>query len=171
MAIDRGTGGRRAAGVEAGVEAGRRRARRIVAAVMLVALVATSAAIFGPSFLVHRREAVATAKAWTLKGAPCQALTPAAYARQWFKATKGFAWDGVLFGRGAGHADCQDVTYGGGKGFGVFPVCQFTSPQVIAVTVEGRTSYFTPGLGKGATVAVPHGKPGCVVASNFTLGG
>ncbi|THD80608.1 MAG: hypothetical protein E7812_07720 [Phenylobacterium sp.] len=143
--------------------------RRIVIGVMALAAVATTAAIFGPSLVVDRRKAIATAKTWTLSGPPCQALTTAAYGKQWFKATKGFEWDGVIFGRGAGHAECQDVTYGGGRGLGVYPVCQFTTPQVISVKTDKGLFYFTPGLGKGATVAAPHGLPTCVVASNFNL--
>ncbi|HEX3699901.1 MAG TPA: hypothetical protein VHV27_04435 [Phenylobacterium sp.] len=148
---------------------GRNRTRTVMVAVMGVAAVATVAAIFGPSLVIHRREAIVTAKAWTLSGPPCQGLTTPAYAKQWFKAVKGFEWDGVVFGRGAGHAECQDVRYGAGRGFGVYPVCQFTTPQVISVRTDRGVFYFTPGLGKGATVAVPHGLPSCVVASNFRL--
>lgn len=148
----------------------RARARRWgVAVVMAVGAVVATAAIFGPSFVVHRREAVATAKQWALAGPPCQALDLATYRRQWFQATKLFEWDGVVFGRGAGHADCQDVRNAGGKGWRVHPVCQFTSPQVISVTTKRGVFYFAPGLGKGATVDVEHDQPACVVASNFTL--
>lgn len=154
-------------------DGGRPGRRRLPPGLTLGAAVAVAvgvtAAIWGPSLRVHRREAIATARAWMLTGPPCQALAPAAYARQWFKATKAFEWDGATFARGAGHADCQDVTNGGGKGFGVHPVCQFTSPQVIAVTTGKGVFYFTPGLGKPATVTVQHGIPSCVATSEFTL--
>jgi hypothetical protein len=137
---------------------------------MALVTAAVVAAIWGPSLLVHRREAIATARAWTLHGPPCEALSPQAYAKQWFKAAKGFEWGGATFARGAGHAACQDVTRGGGRGIGTYPVCQFTSPQVIAVTTKKGVFYFAPGLGKPATVTVQAGVPTCVATSDFTLG-
>lgn len=153
---------------------GRRLARKRVPRWALAAAVAgvaaaVTAAIWVPSLLAHRADAISTARAWTIHGPPCQALTPAASRKQWYKASKAFEWDGVTFARGAGHASCQDVGYRGGRGLGVFPVCQFTSPEILAITTGKGTFYFAPGLGRPATVSVQHGLPSCVAASNFTL--
>lgn len=147
----------------------RRTPRWLAPSLAVAAVVAVTGAIWGPSLLIHRRQAIATAHAWTLKGPPCQALTAAAYGKQWFKATKAFEWDGATFARGAGDASCQEVRNGGGAGLGDHPVCQFTSPQVIAVTTGKGLFYFTPGIGKPATVTVEDGMPSCVAAGDFRL--
>ena len=66
---------------------------------------------------------------------------------------------------------CAMIAYNSGRGFGTFPVCQFTSPASLLVKTRRGEFYFAPGIGQPATVSVPHGLPQCVMNSKFTAQG
>jgi len=54
-------------------------------------------------------------------------------------------------------------------GLAAHPVCQFTSPNVLEVTVRRRTFSYRPGVGQPATLVVRGTDVHCIMASNFTL--
>ncbi|HUO22877.1 MAG TPA: hypothetical protein VMU59_10225 [Caulobacteraceae bacterium] len=107
----------------------------------------------------------AEAPYWTLAGPACPTLTAAAA-----RATPvgpSFDYGDVDFARAYGDVSCTQRPYAGTLGLATYPVCEFTSPDVLKITVAGRAVYFRPGPGQPATVAVKRGVASCVEASNF----
>lgn len=138
-----------------------------IAAIVLV-LIAVSAAIFVPSWMKHRNEAIADANMLSLSGSPCPALSEADFAKG-YATPQGLVFGEVRFERQYGHASCVDLRYEGGKAMGTYPACQFMSPAVLTVVSEKGKFHFLPGLGKDATVFVEHGQPRCVMAINKAM--
>lgn len=132
----------------------------------LVAL-AAAGAVLGHNWWEQRKEAIANADAWTIDGPPCPALTEAQFAAAGLSTRKASEFNGVTFRRVAGHMSCNEVANDGGRGMGKYPVCQFTSPSVLSVTVAERTFHFQPGVGQDATVEVKDGQARCVMAARF----
>jgi hypothetical protein len=62
--------------------------------------------------------------------------------------------------------DCAVVGFKDAEGKGGYPVCQFTAGALIVVTTDKSDTYFAPGVGHPATVAVPPAGPTCVLATN-----
>lgn len=97
-----------------------------------------------------------------VEGPPCPVLAADAFAARYGQAKMADEYEGVGFGRAAGHMSC-DLDRGA-------QVCQFTSPIVVAVTPPGGAAvYFEPGVGRPATVTVRDGQASCVAASNFRV--
>ena len=128
------------------------------------AVVIVPAAIW--SWNQHIEKATANAREWAIAGPPCPSLTRQAYLAGAVHATQDFQLGEFSFGRAYGHASCNFVAYDGGRGFGDYPVCQFTSPAVLHVTTPKGEFYFFPSTGP-ATISIPHGTPQCVMAGNF----
>ena len=117
--------------------------------------------------LKARTAAIAEAKAWTISGPPCPQLPIGEIERQ-PAAQKSFGYAGAGFAYAYGHVACAEIHENGGKSlFRGYPVCQFTSPGVVAVNAAGATTFFVPGLGERATVTVRNGKARCVMAARF----
>lgn len=152
-----------------GVRSTRKRSRTglvVGVGVLLVIVVAASVV-----FLVQRNQAIEEARDWAITGPPCPTTTAAAYAANQQHALTTFEFSGVTWSREFGHSSCNAVVNGGGKGFGTFPECQFTSPDQLKVTTAKGDFYFYV-RGKPATVAVHDGVPSCVLAAKFgQLGG
>lgn len=138
----------------------------IVAAVVLLA--ALSAAVFIPSFLKHRTEAIADAGSLALQGPPCPTLDEAEFAKG-YSTPKALTFGDVRFERQYGHASCLNLRYEGGKAIETYPACQFMSPAVLTVVSPKGTFHYLPGLGKNATVFVEHDQPRCVMAINKAM--
>lgn len=138
-----------------------------IVAVVLV-LIALSAAVFIPSWLKHRDQAIADASSLALTGPPCPPLTEAQFAAG-YSTPQGLTFGEVRFERQYGHASCIDLRYEGGKAMGTYPACQFMSPAVLTVVSEKGRFHYLPGLGKDATVFVEHGQPRCVLAINKAM--
>jgi hypothetical protein len=136
--------------------------------VLVVAL--SAAGLIGFNWWQAQHKNVGVAQAWDIQGPPCPSLSQADFEARGFRAPKTFDYDGILIGRNAGAVSCADVKQGGGKGLFIDRVCQFTSAAAITVkTPKGAGFYFTPGVGKGATIVIHDGAPRCVMASKFTL--
>ena len=123
-------------------------------------------------FMDHQKKAaanVATAQEWDIKGDPCPSLTADEWAAKHLSAPKSFDYDGDTLARWAGDASCSDVNEKGGKGLGVFKVCQFAAPVSISVKTKGKDFYFNTGVGQAATVVIQDGKARCVLGGKFTL--
>ncbi|MFT4252936.1 MAG: hypothetical protein QM608_10655 [Caulobacter sp.] len=107
-----------------------------------------------------QRDAGATAEAyWSLAGTPCPVLTQAAFEARRRKPMT-FAFDGLGVARGAGHMECTHRVYAQADGRREAPVCDFSGPIALAVSVGGRTSFYAPP--GSARVAVIDGAPVCV---------
>jgi hypothetical protein len=76
-----------------------------------------------------------------------------------------FTYNDVTFGRYFGYADCSVSEAKGGVGLGSYAVCQFTSPAVLYVKAARGAFYFTPGVGRKATVMTEGGVARCVMAA------
>jgi hypothetical protein len=107
-------------------------------------------------------------KEWMASGRACPvvvALSPAALGA---KPPKPFVYKGVGFAFQIGDVACAPVPEKSLFTRVTFPVCQFDAPAGIAVTVGGRTTYFEPGIGRGATVMVHAGQPpSCVMLAGL----
>ena len=104
------------------------------------------------------------------QGDPCPSLTPDEWAAKHLSAPKSFDYDGDTLARWAGDASCSDVKTKGGKGLGVFKVCQFAAPVSISIkTKAGAQFYFNTGVGQAATVVIQDNKARCVLGGKFTL--
>lgn len=105
--------------------------------------------------------------AWDITGPPC-AATPgppsAAFGRV---AVKVFHYEGVKFERRFGHASCVAPKEAGFMNEQFYRVCQFSAPETVRVTTDGRAYAFKPGTGRVATVKVRKGRVTCVVAGWF----
>jgi hypothetical protein len=76
-----------------------------------------------------------------------------------------FDFNGVSFGRYFGYADCSVAASKQGLGLGSYDVCQFTSPSMLYVKTPRGEYYFSPGVGRKATVMTPGGVARCVMAA------
>ncbi len=119
------------------------------------------------TFLVQRQHAIAEAAAWNITGPPCATLTLAQYKALPYHPVESFTYEGVGFARSYGHVSCNAVVNNGGRGFGTFPECQFTSADVIHITTPTANIYYSTDS-HPATVAVHAGQPSCVMAGHFT---
>lgn len=121
----------------------------------------------GHDLLKARSAAIAEAKAWTISGPPCPQAPLSEIARQ-PAAAKTFGYAGSGFAYAYGHVACAQIHADGGRSlFRGYPVCQFTSPGVVIVSIGGTTTLFVPGLGQRATVTAPNGEARCVMAARF----
>jgi hypothetical protein len=119
------------------------------------------------SRLSHLPAQIATAKAWTIDGTPCTEVTKAAFAAQPIKAEQVFSYDEIGMARAFGHAECNEIGDNGGRGWGTYPVCKFTSPGILQVsTPKDGDHYFVPGPGAPTTLSFAAGKVACVVGPN-----
>ena len=127
--------------------------------------------LYGGDYLRQRELAFGRAAEAKVDGPPCPQLTAAEFAARKLKVTKATNYEDVVFGRQFGHMDCRTLRYGAGWGTAIYPVCQFTSPAALTVRTSKGEWFFAPGIGKPATIAVPHGEARCVMDSNFRLPG
>jgi hypothetical protein len=125
-------------------------------------------AMFVPKLQSDRAAAIAEAKAWTIDGPPCPQLSPVEAARWLYQPTKSFDYAGANIGYVFGHVACAQIHDDGGAALvRGHPVCQFTSPAVVAVETGRGKAFFTPGLGQRTTVSVQNGVARCVMDSRY----
>lgn len=143
--------------------------QKVTFAVAGLIAVALPAWLVGGSYLRQRDAALSLAREADIKGAPCPELTRAQFEARGLKTPKSTTYEGVIFSRQFGHVECRGVRYGGGWSSRVYPVCQFTSPNVLHVKTRKGEWYFFPGMGQAATVGTPNDEAQCVMAANFTM--
>ena len=114
----------------------------------------------------HRPGEIRKAELWAVSGPPCQQVSPQAFQAQPVRIHHRFENDEITFGRGFGHVSCEDIVNDGGKGFGTFTECQFTSPGALQVTTSSGDSYFLT-KASPATVTVSKSGVGCVLAAKY----
>ncbi|MDZ4370231.1 MAG: hypothetical protein U1C74_02260 [Phenylobacterium sp.] len=143
--------------------------RRVFLPVGVVTTVLLSALIFGGSFLREREAALARARDAAIHGPPCPPLTRAEFEARTLKAPKATLYEDVVFTRQFGHMSCDALRYGTGWGTDTYPVCQFTSANVLGVRTAKGEWFYAPGPGVPATISTPHGQATCVLGARFTM--
>jgi hypothetical protein len=96
-------------------------------------------------------------------GPPCPSVDAATFASYLYqpKPKMALAYGGATFGRALGNASCEEVA-DGGLGFKKHPVCDFTSPAVLEVKMDGgEHSYYTPAVGQPVRITIRDGKNSC----------
>ena len=143
---------------------GRRRGPSLL--VIVVGAVVLVAAFLVGSFFWRRPRDIQKAQAWAITGPPCQQVSADAFQAQPVKIHDRFEDEGITFGRGYGHVSCDEIVNDGGKGFGTFTECQFTSPGALQITTKAGVTYFVTGTSR-ATVTVRKDAVTCVLAGKF----
>jgi hypothetical protein len=106
-------------------------------------------------------------KEWMASGRACPVVTALSYAARGAKPPRPFVYKGVGFAFQIGDVACAPVPETSLFTNVTFPVCQFDAPAGLAVTVGDHTTYFEPGIGRGATVMVHAGQPpSCVLLAS-----
>jgi hypothetical protein len=141
---------------------GRGQRRRPIIAVAMVVL---AVVVVGAWQVAVRHTAQDKARAWTPAGAPCPAISQAAYLASGFSASNHVDFDGVGFSRAYGYTVCSDINDDGGRSASESPVCQFNDPGALDIVTGQGHSYYLPGS-KPATVVISHGRASCVLAAN-----
>jgi hypothetical protein len=104
-------------------------------------------------------------KEWTAHGPACPVVPQVSRAALGPKPPRPFVYQGVGFAYQIGDVSCVALPRGYLKK-GVYPVCEFDAPAGIAVRVGGRTTFFEPGVGHGATVTIRDGQVSCIVTGS-----
>ncbi|WP_269716955.1 hypothetical protein [Caulobacter sp. NIBR2454] len=128
-----------------------------------IGLVVLIPASFVPKWLEQRNANVAQAQEWTVPGEPCAVVDKVAYDTAKLPKPKITEYEGVRIERRLGHMECVMLHADGGRASKTYPVCRFTSPYMLGVTVDGASTYFAPPAGKSAQIAVENGQPTCQV--------
>ena len=102
-------------------------------------------------------------------GPPCPAVSAAVFQRslkaQQLTLKYVFNFNGDVFSRAIGDADCDVATAKGSAGLGSYDVCEFTGPAVIYAKTRKGAFFFLPGVGHKATVTTADGIGRCVMAA------
>lgn len=153
-------------------DAQRQKRKTRLALIVVGVGVAAGVVALGAIQYKHRSDAIAattaSAQAWKLAGPACQTLSAEAYAPLAAKAGKAFQFNGDTYRRRFGHVDCNLTAVKGVSD--PVPVCQFTSPGLIAVETAKGEFFFQLGAGEPAAISVVDEVASCVVASNFQPG-
>ena len=134
-------------------------------------VIAAAAAVLAIAFaagawFLHRPEDIRRAQQWAISGPPCPQVSASGFQAQPVRIHERFEDDGITFGRGYGHVSCEDIKDDGGKGFGSFTECQFTSPGALQVSTSSGDSYFVT-KASPATVMVRKSAVSCVLAARY----
>jgi hypothetical protein len=97
---------------------------------------------------------------WSVSGPPCPETSRDAFAAG-LQPRYEFDFNEVSFARAYGEADCRAY----GDTISSYRKCMFSSPGVVRVTAGAREAFYTPGIGKPATVTVEKDHISCVIAS------
>jgi hypothetical protein len=128
---------------------------------------AAVAAYFAAGALLDAQKHRAYASAWTIDGPPCPRISQAAYRTLAIRQPQPFAFEGIRGVRAHGDVSCSVIDEYQGRAVAEFPVCELTSPFVVAVkAADGGVAYFEPGVGQPATLSLPNGRLGCVLGAN-----
>jgi len=105
-------------------------------------------------------------KEWAARGAACPVTPALSIAARGPKPPPPFVFQGVAFAYQIGDVSCVGIPEGWFSK-ATYPVCEFDAPAGIKVTYRGRTTYFEPGVGHGASVTIRHGQVGCTITGTY----
>jgi type II secretory pathway pseudopilin PulG len=126
------------------------------------------AGFYGYAYWRDQQKAAQRAGSFDFAGAACEQLTQAEFTARRLKIRNKFVYEGVEFGRAAGHADCAALK-DGPLGLRTTPACQFTSPAALSARTEAGERLWVVGVGQPATVFIQDGEPRCAKGANFTM--
>lgn len=140
-----------------------RRAQILGMAALLLLIVAIPTAGFLEMVMAQR----SLKRAWDIRGPACPLAEGPIAAVSERRPLKSFDYGGARFVRRSGHVSCVAPFVGNIPGGDVFHVCQFSGPDLLAVTTSAGDFAFRPGVGRRATVTVRDGRASCVVGGWF----
>ena len=148
------------------------RARRRLSRGMKLAIAGgglVSLAIVG-SFVVagalrDRDHNIDDARQYGASGQPCPVVTRAQMAADGPGLRHSFDYGGMHLSHAFGDTDCAWIVSHGGAGMGRFPVCRFSSPGSLEVSVGKTDVLFLPGLGKPAAIVLDRGQVRCLITA------
>jgi len=108
-------------------------------------------------------EARASAATFLVSGPPCANATEQDLDAAHLRPVRSVDFNGVIFARKFGHAECAWVETDQHRGRRGYSVCRFTGPGGLLVQTERGAYGFRLDAGKPATVAIIDGAPPCVV--------
>ena len=147
----------------AGGDATPRSFKAVALIVPAVVAVLTLGGVVG-ALMIRQQGRIADARAWLPAGPPCEIASQAAYTALASSQPRAIMLDGVQFVRSSGQATCGEAPNLSGRGPRTIPVCQFSDPTALAVTIGADTRYYLP-RSAPATVSVADGQPHCVLAA------
>ncbi len=112
---------------------------------------------------------LALRKDWAIAGPPCPEVPAVTRAAKGVHPPPPFTYLGVGFAPQIGNSSCEAVPDEGWFPRTTHPVCQFSGPGAVTVTVAGRTVVYQPGVGHPTTVTVRNSRPSCVVGGWFRV--
>lgn len=117
------------------------------------------------SLLRDREHNIADAEQYGAKGNPCPTVTKADLAINGPNLRHDFDFGGMRLRHAFGDADCAWIADHGGGGMGRFPICRFTSPGSLEVTIGKIDLLFRPPLGKPAAIVLYKGQVRCLLTA------
>lgn len=105
---------------------------------------------------------------WRVEGPPCAPLDPMTF-RSLRRLPQATPYDDVLYRRMGGGMTCTHLfDRSGGKAVR-YPVCKFTGPDYLVVSIGKRDQFYDLTGGHAAAVEVLKGEVRCVVIPNFRM--
>jgi len=105
---------------------------------------------------------------WRVEGPPCAPLEPMTF-RSLRRLPQATPYDDVLFRRLGGTMTCTHLIDRTGGAAERYPVCKFTAPDYLVVSVAGHDRFFDLTGGHAAAVEVRGGQVRCAVIPPFRM--
>lgn len=115
--------------------------------------------------VLNVRDASAESGAAAVAGPPCPSVARADFVARHLETRFASEFNGVTFARRFGQVSCSEAAAKGWLGLKSYSVCQFSSPDVLAVHTAKGTWYFNPGIGRKASLLMDRDAPRCVMAA------
>ncbi len=99
-------------------------------------------------------------------GPACPTVDAAAFSASPYKVRQNLRlmYAETTFGRALGNVECEDRRTGF-LGFTKYAVCDFTSPAILEVELNGKHDYYLPGLGRPVRIVIKDGAATCELPS------
>jgi len=143
---------------------GLRFSRWVVISVVLAGVI-TAIGLSVYDRVLNVRDASAESRVAAVAGPPCPSVTKADFAARHLELRFASEFNGVSFARRFGQVSCSEAAAKGWLGLKSYSVCQFSSPDVLAVRTAKGLYYFEPGLGRKASLLMDGDAPRCVMAA------
>ena len=136
---------------------------------LIVCLVLAGVAVVGglsvAGHVLELRDSTKDTKLAQIVGPPCPQISPADFIAHQQAAPRVTSFNGLTFARRFGEVSCSVVEAKDGFGLKSYPVCQFSSPDVLKVQTAKGLLYFEPGIGRKASLISSADGVRCVMAA------
>ena len=136
----------------------------VVIAVILVGVI-TAVGLSMYDRVLNVRDAANESGAGAVASPPCPSVSRADFMARKLETRFTTEFNGITIARRFGNVSCSETPAKGGFGLKSYAVCQFTSPDVLAVQTAKGTWYFNPGIGRKASLLMDRDAPRCVMAA------